>query len=99
MSYGVLDSILGDKVVLRHSGLDDSKAKEIGEALKSNSTLTYLDMSYNFIGDSGAMALSSALKINSTLTELNLGYNPIGDEGTLSLQMIVFSCQVELFTF
>ncbi|KAG0012276.1 hypothetical protein BGZ81_001686 [Podila clonocystis] len=47
------------------------------DALKSNSTLSTLDLSCNLIGDTGALALAQALKVNSSLTTLNLWRNPI----------------------
>ncbi|KAG9061306.1 hypothetical protein KI688_007284 [Linnemannia hyalina] len=62
--------------------------KEFGrlaETLKTNSTLTTLNLRDNSIGDNGAQALSAALKINSTLTILDLGHNSIGDNGAQAL--------------
>ncbi|KAG0097773.1 hypothetical protein BGZ93_002021, partial [Podila epicladia] len=49
--------------------------KEFGrlvETLKTNSTLTTLNLWSNSIGDNGAQALADALKTNSTLTTLDL---------------------------
>ncbi|KAG0293597.1 hypothetical protein BGZ98_002110, partial [Dissophora globulifera] len=57
----------------------------LAEALKTNSTLTKLDLWDNSIRDNGAQALSEALKINSTLTTLNLRNNSIGDNGAQAL--------------
>ncbi|KAG0041328.1 hypothetical protein BGZ89_007519, partial [Linnemannia elongata] len=62
--------------------------KEFGilaKALKTNSTLTTLDLQGNSIGDDGAKALAEALKTNSTLTTLNLYNNSIGDDGAKAL--------------
>ncbi|KAG9060730.1 hypothetical protein KI688_008941 [Linnemannia hyalina] len=64
------------------------KAKELGqlsETLKTNSSLTTLNLERNSIGDNGAQALSEALKTNSTLTTLNLLRNSIGDNGAQAL--------------
>ncbi|KAG0375255.1 hypothetical protein BGX24_009350 [Mortierella sp. AD032] len=55
------------------------------EVLKTNSTLTTLNLQNNSIGDDGAKALAEALKINSTLTTLNLYSNSIGDDGAKAL--------------
>ncbi|KAG0248331.1 hypothetical protein BGZ95_008108, partial [Linnemannia exigua] len=58
--------------------------KEIGilaETLKTNSTLTTLDLSYNPIGEGGAVVLAEALKTNSTLTTLTLHCNLIKESG------------------
>ncbi|KFH63132.1 hypothetical protein MVEG_11169 [Podila verticillata NRRL 6337] len=63
-------------------------AKDVGllsETLKTNSTLTSLDLHSNSIGDNGAAALSEALKTNSTLTTLDLRGNSIGDNGAQAL--------------
>ncbi|KAF9312585.1 hypothetical protein BG006_004327, partial [Podila minutissima] len=58
--------------------------KEFGrlaEALKTNSTLTILDLSGNSIEEDGAQVLAEALKTNSILTNLNLTGNGIGADG------------------
>ncbi|KAG0358602.1 hypothetical protein BGZ54_010353 [Gamsiella multidivaricata] len=57
----------------------------LAEALKTNSTLTTLNLESNSIGDNGALALSEALKTNSTLTSLDLQYNSIRENGALAL--------------
>jgi Ran GTPase-activating protein (RanGAP) involved in mRNA processing and transport len=53
----------------------------IVEALKTNTTLTSLNLGFNSIGNEGGKAIGESLKMNRTLTELNLGDNEIGDEG------------------
>ncbi|KAK3836626.1 MAG: hypothetical protein JOS17DRAFT_787789 [Linnemannia elongata] len=67
--------------------LSSTSAIEIAlsEALKTNSTLTALDLDGNSVGDNGAQALSEALKINSNLTALALNYSSIRDHGTQAL--------------
>ena len=55
------------------------------DSLKSNSTLTSLNLEWNDIGYEGAFALSDSLKSNSTLTTLKLESNSIGDEGAFAL--------------
>ena len=42
----------------------------LADALKSNTTLTKLDLSHNRINDAGAAGLAEALKSNTKLTEL-----------------------------
>ncbi|KAG0010688.1 hypothetical protein BGZ81_002607, partial [Podila clonocystis] len=62
--------------------------KEFGllsETLKTNSTLTTLNLQSNSIGDNGAQALSEALKSNSALITLDLWSNSIGDSGAQAL--------------
>ena len=67
--------------------IGDEEVKEIAEALKTNTTLTKIDLpnnnwsgfrglrDYNDIGDEGAKVLAEALKINTTVTEINLEGN------------------------
>ncbi|KAG0009535.1 hypothetical protein BGZ81_003334, partial [Podila clonocystis] len=59
--------------------------RQLSETLKTNSTLTTLNLWDNSIGDNGAVALFEALKINSTLTTLNMNDNSIGDNGAVAL--------------
>ncbi|KAF9386232.1 hypothetical protein CPB97_003913 [Podila verticillata] len=58
------------------------------EALKTNSTLTTLDLSGNSIGNNGVQALAEALKTNSTLATLELQNNSIGDTGAQLLHQV-----------
>ncbi|KAG0287935.1 hypothetical protein BGZ97_006950, partial [Linnemannia gamsii] len=65
-------------------------AKELvplADALKTNSTLTALDLQDNKIGSREAQIIAEALKINSTLITLHLGNNMIGDNGAQSLSV------------
>ncbi|KAF9962085.1 hypothetical protein BGZ72_010691 [Mortierella alpina] len=57
----------------------------LAEVLKTNTTLTTLDLQSNSVGDIGAQALSEALQTNSTLTTLALNNNNIGDNGAQAL--------------
>ena len=66
---------------LSFKNIGDEGAKAIGEALKSNKTLTNLDVRHNKIQSEGAKAIGRALKSNKTLTSLNLQSNEIEDEG------------------
>ncbi|KAI7824154.1 hypothetical protein BC939DRAFT_476939 [Gamsiella multidivaricata] len=57
----------------------------VAETLKTNSTLTTLDLAGNSIGSNGAQALSEPLKTISTLTTLDLAANSIGPNGAQAL--------------
>ncbi|KAG0310141.1 hypothetical protein BGZ99_000641, partial [Dissophora globulifera] len=57
----------------------------LAEALKTNSTLTTLNLCYNSIGSDGAKALAEVPQINSGPDQLNLMYNQIGDDGAKAL--------------
>ncbi|KAF8982665.1 hypothetical protein BGZ46_000848 [Entomortierella lignicola] len=54
-------------------------------SLKTNTSLTTLNLGSNSIGQEGALALSEALKTNTTLTTLDLRSNSISQEGALAL--------------
>ncbi|WP_215426232.1 hypothetical protein [Rickettsia tamurae] len=56
--------------------IGDEGAKLIAEILKSNNTITKLDLRANKIGDVGAKALAEAVKINNFLTQLDLNEIP-----------------------
>ncbi|KAL0242942.1 hypothetical protein GEMRC1_005505 [Eukaryota sp. GEM-RC1] len=56
------------------------------EALKTNTTVTSVNLEDNSIGDEGARALTEAVKVNASVTGIDLGFNyRIGDEGTRAL--------------
>ncbi|KAF9993363.1 hypothetical protein BGZ79_001988, partial [Entomortierella chlamydospora] len=59
--------------------------KVSSEALKTNSSLTTLNLYSSNIGGNGAQVLAEALKTNSTLTTLDLRSNFIRDSGGQSL--------------
>ena len=62
-----------------------SGASSLAQALRSNRSLTYLDLSFNEVGKAGAAALGEALQSNCTLSHLFLCSNAIGDSGTAPL--------------
>lgn len=51
----------------------------LGQMLRTNNTLTKLDISWNSIRLDSAVALSKSLEVNQTLRVLLLGYNSFGD--------------------
>lgn len=65
--------------------IGESGASALARALRTNCTLTYLDLGDNAIGDSGAAAIGNALKSNRNLTHLYLNHNKIGDRGAEAL--------------
>ncbi|KAF8946564.1 hypothetical protein BGZ47_000162 [Haplosporangium gracile] len=82
----------------RHPGLSfelvagSFGAKEfapLAEALKTNSTLTTLDLQHNKVGPHEVQAMAEALRTNSTLITLHLGSNVIGDSGAQSLSAVL----------
>ncbi|KAF9902118.1 hypothetical protein EC991_005258 [Linnemannia zychae] len=72
-------------VEIEPQGIGAKDLRLLSESLKTDSTLTTLNLQDNSIGDNGAQALAEALKINSTLTTLSLQDNSIGDNGAQAL--------------
>ena len=60
-------------------------ANSLAQALRVNTSLSFLNLSLNLIGARGANSLASALRINTSLSSLDLSRNSIGDEGANSL--------------
>jgi len=60
-------------------------AKALAEALRTNTTLTEINLTCNGIGPEGAKALVETLQLNIKLTTINFGCNGIGDEGAKAL--------------
>eukprot|EP00300_Choanocystis_sp_HF-7_P028025 c33375_g1_i1.p1 GENE.c33375_g1_i1~~c33375_g1_i1.p1 ORF type:complete len:284 (-),score=89.70 c33375_g1_i1:5-808(-) len=61
--------------------IGDVGAKALGNALRTNTSLTYLELTRNNISTEGAKAIAQALHSNKSLNELGLGGNAIGDAG------------------
>jgi len=57
----------------------------LADVLKSNTTVTKLDLADNGIGNAGAAGLAEALKSNTTLAVLDLSRNVITDGGAADL--------------
>ncbi|CAE7713668.1 NLRC3, partial [Symbiodinium microadriaticum] len=56
----------------------------LADALKSNSTVTHVDLRYNEIGDEGDKALADAVESNRTVT-VNLTGSQLGGKGAKAL--------------
>eukprot|EP00727_Mastigamoeba_balamuthi_P002505 m51a1_g12251 putative nod3 protein (713) ;mRNA; r:154245-157031 len=63
------------------SSSDPRGLQELAAALRSNTAVTSLNLSWNAIGDPGTAIVADILRENTTLTSLNLSYNGIGDKG------------------
>ena len=59
-------------IVKTEFDVDDDDAKAIAEILKTNKTLTSIDVYHKDITVDGAKAIAEALKTNKTLTDLRL---------------------------
>ncbi|CAG8616751.1 3814_t:CDS:1 [Ambispora gerdemannii] len=77
----------GDKITNIHTlqltknQLCGTPLKLFFNALRKNSTVTKLDLSFNFLGDREVKWLAKVLKKNQTLREVYLASNKIGVEG------------------
>ena len=65
--------------------ISEAHVVALAEALKQNTSLTQLDLSYNDISAQGVAALAEALKHNTSLTQLDLSDNDISDQGAADL--------------
>jgi Ran GTPase-activating protein (RanGAP) involved in mRNA processing and transport len=70
-------------VLVGCAGLGERGAVAIGNALKDNASLLFLDVSSNRIGEEGTKAIAEGIKENQTLRSLQLNGNPIGDHGVM----------------
>jgi len=74
---------------LSHQGITTSSATLLAGLLKSNSSLTSLDLSYNILfatsGPAFARALAPGIAANGSLTSLGLDGNHLGREGANAL--------------
>lgn len=59
------------------TSIGDAGAVALGEALQTNTALSYLNLGFNIIGDVGAAAIGEVLQTNTALTELYLSGNSI----------------------
>ena len=65
--------------------IGESGASALARALRTNCSLTNLDLGCNAIGETGAVAIGEALQSNCSLTHLYLSNNQIGDRGADAL--------------
>lgn len=57
----------------------------IANSLKTNTSITYFNLSHNDIGDAGTSIIGDLLKKNNTITNLDLSMTNIGDTGLKAL--------------
>ena len=67
------------KVDIKNNDIHEDAIGALMEAFKTNTTVTWLDMSDNFSRTMGP-ALADMIKTNKTLTHLNLNVNQLNDE-------------------
>ena len=60
-------------------------AANIGKFLTKNSSIVFIDLSFNAIGDDGVKELMYSLTMNSTLQQLDLKSNKITSAGAISI--------------
>lgn len=73
------------KLYLVGNNIGDRGIMSIAKALRTNSTLTYLNLGMNKIGNEGAKEIATALKSNATLQTLSLARNSVAIEGATAI--------------
>ena len=82
----IAEQYSASEINLFHKGLTAHDATVVAEILKSNTSVTTVNLHGNKeIGDEGAKALAEALKVNATVKKLCLGGCGIGDDGAAAL--------------
>ena len=81
LPYGAEDFGDQTEIVLSGRQIDDTIVRAIAEELKTNRTLTVLDLQSNYITAGGAAQLCDALRLNRSLKELGLANNSLGGRG------------------
>ncbi|EGB03562.1 hypothetical protein AURANDRAFT_33837, partial [Aureococcus anophagefferens] len=70
---------------LHLDGADDRGAYAVAKALRTNATLTKLDLSWNQLGAQSGSLIGGALMKNRSLAWFSLAFNCIGDAGAMAL--------------
>jgi Ran GTPase-activating protein (RanGAP) involved in mRNA processing and transport len=78
------------------NSLSDDGSVLLFEALKSNTTLTELELRGNDVANNGAGMLAETLKSNTALASLDLSYNRIETEGAMALLHSLKECNISL---
>jgi Ran GTPase-activating protein (RanGAP) involved in mRNA processing and transport len=73
------------KLDLHGNIINDTAVVAIGHMLKTNNSLTVLNISLCGIDSDGAIVIGDSLKYNTTLERLELTANEIGDVGTVAI--------------
>ena len=81
---GFIDRIKNNDLMLRDVNLDhlevsDDDARNLADALKSNTNVQYIKLRYNNISDKGGAALKEALAVNSSVRRMSLAGNKYMD--------------------
>ena len=81
------------QLVVNHCEFHSNGAKSIGNMLKKNKTLKFLNISDNPIGDDGISAVASGIKTNTStaLIELNISGCEFHSEGIKSIAAVLKS--------
>ena len=67
------------------SGLSLENIQDLAEALKVNTSINRVDISFGKIGAAGAVSIAEALKVNKSIISIDLRDNEIGDVGAASI--------------
>ncbi|KAL0240089.1 hypothetical protein GEMRC1_010196 [Eukaryota sp. GEM-RC1] len=59
--------------------------RALADALKVNSSVSWIDLGNNSIGNEGVFAIAEALEVNSSVSTIYLSNNSIGNEGAIAI--------------
>jgi len=79
------------KIFLREQDLTDFDATLIAQFLKTNTTVTLVDLSDNFISNAGTTSISDSLRTNTSVQRLVVYNNGIEDQGASAIAEAVMS--------
>jgi len=74
--------------------IGDEDALKVAEALKTNTTVTLLDLTGCELTDTSGVAIAEALKTNTTISKLKLDNNGVGDPTIIALSEILATSTV-----
>ncbi len=75
----IIDLDLGNRLILNKNKIGCSSMLSLGNAISTNRTLIYLNLSGNTIGNEGFELLIPGVQANNTLLEFNISANHITD--------------------
>ncbi|VDP20516.1 unnamed protein product [Schistosoma margrebowiei] len=81
----VVQNLSKEKLSLQHRGIGNLEIKLITEALRRNTTITWLDLSYNVLEVSSLSFLSKVLKENTFIQTLLLSQCKLRKDGLMKL--------------
>ena len=83
-------------VKISNNMIEKNGALAIGDAIRSNYTLKYLDIKFNRLKDEGGAAILNCIRGNISLTSLNLSSNALGNRTALAMKSMIEAQSIQL---